>query len=537
MGSNPAAEARAYREHMQRVLGRDFNEFAKGVASQSLIQQQLGRIARVEFLADKRPSCSVFHDANELQSFLDDREAASPQGAECRELYLLEDLGRANIEVLGSRLRIPPEVFALHWEKEVAPVNRKTLRLNRYHNISLRYPVMHYLSEKIGAHDAELPPGLYIDRINNVPRKLQLVDDDGNMGVSMHQVSFWSNAESFDGPWTALLLIDPVLRELRLESSLFEDVDAELECPSGGFEPPILRLLPVYCGDGSPLPRLVDLHPFHGDIGARDVSVGMNEPPSSSTFPNFACMFDDLVQLYEDEKLRTGIGNTGYGSPLCTCIPLVSRYVAWLMRGWVQMQRARYWELYDKLHFACYSPGKSATTGSSTSWFQSWGLGKWRAETFRRLTFGSFKAELLAEDIEFNMRVLGVTKPAFSALDEEGTEIWQAVADSTAGLQRKFGALLAAYAQEASIYESQVANRQARNVGRLTALATVLVPISISAAIFSMGGEYLAGESKFWVFWAVSLPVVLVFTLSVFTKAFSWPVEVFTLALERGRVA
>jgi len=81
-------------------------------------------------------------------------------------------------------------------------------------------------------------------------------------------------------------------------------------------------------------------------------------------------------------------------------------------------------------------------------------------------------------------------------------------------------ALLTTYVQEALIHESRVANRQARNVGRLTALATILVPISFSAAIFSIGVEYLTGESKFWIFWAVSLPVVLVFTLFV-TNAFS----------------
>jgi Mg2+ and Co2+ transporter CorA len=51
--------------------------------------------------------------------------------------------------------------------------------------------------------------------------------------------------------------------------------------------------------------------------------------------------------------------------------------------------------------------------------------------------------------------------------------------------------------QEASLSESQIANYQARNVGRLTSLATILVPFSVSAGMFSMGGEYLAGEKNF----------------------------------------
>jgi Mg2+ and Co2+ transporter CorA len=51
--------------------------------------------------------------------------------------------------------------------------------------------------------------------------------------------------------------------------------------------------------------------------------------------------------------------------------------------------------------------------------------------------------------------------------------------------------------QEASLSESQIANYQAQNVGRLTSLATILVPFSVSAGMFSMGGEYLAGEKNF----------------------------------------
>jgi hypothetical protein len=42
----------------------------------------------------------------------------------------------------------------------------------------------------------------------------------------------------------------------------------------------------------------------------------------------------------------------------------------------------------------------------------------------------------------------------------------------------------------------------------------------VTAGIFSMGGDFLVGQSKFWVFWAVAIPLVLIFSLLIFTQTF-----------------
>lgn len=51
--------------------------------------------------------------------------------------------------------------------------------------------------------------------------------------------------------------------------------------------------------------------------------------------------------------------------------------------------------------------------------------------------------------------------------------------------------------------------KQARSSGQLTKIATVIVPCTFVASIFSMGGDFAAGESLFGVYWAVSIPVTL----------------------------
>ncbi|KAK0373463.1 hypothetical protein CLIM01_09194 [Colletotrichum limetticola] len=70
-----------------------------------------------------------------------------------------------------------------------------------------------------------------------------------------------------------------------------------------------------------------------------------------------------------------------------------------------------------------------------------------------------------------------------------------------------FGTFMDNFAKRANMQRLFANNRQARSAGQLTKLATVAVPFSIVSAIFSMGGDFAAGERLFWVYWGVSLPV------------------------------
>jgi hypothetical protein len=88
------------------------------------------------------------------------------------------------------------------------------------------------------------------------------------------------------------------------------------------------------------------------------------------------------------------------------------------------------------------------------------------------------------------------------------------------------------YAQRAAIEESfearkqtYDANRQARSAGQLTKIATIIVPCTFVASIFSMGGSFAAGEDLFYVYWAVSLPItvaLLVWVLQIDIREWWW---------------
>lgn len=57
--------------------------------------------------------------------------------------------------------------------------------------------------------------------------------------------------------------------------------------------------------------------------------------------------------------------------------------------------------------------------------------------------------------------------------------------------------------------QTAAANRMARSSGQLTKIATIIVPCTFVASIFSMGGDFAAGESLFYVYWLISVPITV----------------------------
>lgn len=63
--------------------------------------------------------------------------------------------------------------------------------------------------------------------------------------------------------------------------------------------------------------------------------------------------------------------------------------------------------------------------------------------------------------------------------------------------------------------EAERSIQEAQSVRVLTLLATVFIPLSFTCGLLSMSDEYLPGSAKFWVFFAVSVPlVILIFVIA-----------------------
>lgn len=59
---------------------------------------------------------------------------------------------------------------------------------------------------------------------------------------------------------------------------------------------------------------------------------------------------------------------------------------------------------------------------------------------------------------------------------------------------------------------------QSLSAGYLTPMAIIINPVSLIAAMFSMGDDFAAGESLFWVFWVKAVPVTLFVCFFVCTR-------------------
>ena len=75
--------------------------------------------------------------------------------------------------------------------------------------------------------------------------------------------------------------------------------------------------------------------------------------------------------------------------------------------------------------------------------------------------------------------IIDISSGGNSTVDQYEVANWRSLQNGGRSLSTKFDNLIAEYVQEGSIQEN-------RSVGRLTKLATVLVPFSITAGIFSM---------------------------------------------------
>ena len=67
-----------------------------------------------------------------------------------------------------------------------------------------------------------------------------------------------------------------------------------------------------------------------------------------------------------------------------------------------------------------------------------------------------------------------------------------------------------------SLLEAQQSTRETKYSSWLTIVATIFLPLSLTAGIFSMAGNYAPNGSQFWIYWVVSIGLILLITAFIF---------------------
>jgi hypothetical protein len=142
----------------------------------------------------------------------------------------------------------------------------------------------------------------------------------------------------------------------------------------------------------------------------------------------------------------------------------------------------------------------------------------WHPRDFGRLVRAKSALESIDWELRRNMDALGIGSESKRTAEAWEADAWQSLREVIKSLKIRLDIMLQAYMQSISVRETSAANKQARQVGYLTSLATIFIPLSFVAAIFSMGGDFSAGSDRFWVYWVVAVPVAAIGCLLLFTK-------------------
>lgn len=177
---------------IENTQEKDFPKFVQAMRLQDDTQRERGRSMVFEF--GDVTNATSFGSSEELKTYLDKKAKECSTDEGFRSLFFLENLGRNYVEILGSRLSIPPSFFRAHWTDPESIIDQYSLSqpYPEYHR--LKYPQLHRLILSAENEDYQLGP--YSDPKSDLERYLLLPDKGRNFEMSTHQVSCWSRMKS-----------------------------------------------------------------------------------------------------------------------------------------------------------------------------------------------------------------------------------------------------------------------------------------------------------------------------------------------------
>ncbi|KAF4546053.1 Magnesium and cobalt transport protein [Lasiodiplodia theobromae] len=404
-----------------------------------------------------------------------------------RRLFLLEGLDPRLVDVLGSQLGVPPMVFisqaASPGTIDLTDADGFLHDPSQYWNVQVQQ--LHKLSDGFYTHR-----GRFWNE-HATPKRLAgtFVKRAYSWSFTQHLVSFWSTKHS-NNSWDAVLLVDPAWH-----ATVFESTDRETRKH--------LPADPAFAihHDEKALPRAPSASMHALPLSADQWS---HPPPQK---PSLMSMRARLVDLY------TRFPHGATADP-ASAAAFCKGFVFSLWEMTIRCLQWRYIALWDEEVFRSYHHHDV----------------QWRRADFQKMADQQLVTRRVKRDFFDVCRKLGVVGDGGNGrgggVGVAGVgggggrgckeRSWGWLLERITVLDEQIGDMIVVYGQRSSVEESLTANSQARSVGRLTALAAVLVPFSIAAGICSMSDEYAAGKSRFWVFWAIAVPLASLLLIWVF---------------------
>ncbi|KAI1639629.1 hypothetical protein F4809DRAFT_594920, partial [Biscogniauxia mediterranea] len=431
------------------------------------------KVAAVDFVAGQAPPrVQEITNGSGLARCLD-----SPLPSGTSRLYIVEDLSRDVVEILGSKLDIDPLFFReqisdYFWyntrdpwvelpDLEVVSRDRPFFRIS--------YMQPRYFENENEFIAAKREAGLF-----NVLRRL----DDDNHG------------SLFDENGATVALV-------RCKTSLWIKPGTEKDRIGVLLiDPPITRGIPLWGG----------YRPFVGSPTLSQAQRTYDKPPRDT-------LYNEL--LFWTRKMAQGDIDAVGEHPLV----MAHRMFQIVCAEWLTLNRyilARLgqieWEV-ERPDFRVESTTRGIDSSLSKS--HTW---RRRLPVYRGLITDTM-------DKLFRRGVPGVSRPAPEPAYAKPAPPRDAVADlredfdavdrQIAGLLRQTERITAVTTAVAAFEESRRAVEQNRALGRLTYLAVIFAPLSFVSSFFSMSDNVSALSQTYWVYFCVAVPISLAVYLVV----------------------
>ena len=457
-----------------------------------------GRAAVLEFRAGSVPVRKIFDNVDALEDYF-----KNTRGRSCgHRLYLLEDISLEYVEAFGSYFWMDPYLFAsqqnfTHWTStrhdhgfpSKLPSTRRPDPLYTLHY----YETIKLAKRPLGAAT--------MNTFSNLTRRIERAKIDypennkDNIYMIRRNASFWSH-KTGEGGWNGLMLVEPPIGD-NVEITYKKKSRIE-RIPSEPYQK-----------------GYVDFSNWNRCSASSLKYEIVRGPPRTS-------MLDDIIYYWEEVASGDLIA-AALNNPALSAVHLqklvASNWLVLLEYIWAALSdlERTLWHFEDPTNENTEDLlarlNQTLAEGNRLRRRLSWYLDEleW---TMRSLNITTDERDLnnkrqkdlsIGEDFKFIHARLHTCKQKVESL-----------ATVVTGLLSVCQGKISESVARTSAETATVSANEARLVSRLTVLAVIFIPLSFSASIFSMGGDFQPGGSRFWLYFAVSLPMLFLILGFVF---------------------
>ncbi|KUI53117.1 hypothetical protein VP1G_00351 [Cytospora mali] len=450
-------------------------------------------------------------------------DSIQPPDQSSKRLIVIEGLEPRMLEVMGVKFGVPPSFFLGHCDEwtTINVVDRACARDNTVYWRALVPQVRHISTQKL---EEQFGPDCYSTwalQAGNVDRWAVELQPDTHRIRFRNIVSYWGIEHPSKGGWTAIVLVDPSHTKLRRVGIGSKNPESPALFDTQNFEVPHKLFSEAIISHES--------SPSH--------SMGFEDPPWLVPVihrNHCSALFDEIKHFY-----ASGASRSNYNDPFSA-----TEYIRNFVRSaWDEC----IWRLESVLHDDILDDHGSHGIASVSGEKEVKKFQKLMEETFSIGDSKQHVREIVRafhyDDYIYRKHRLEPSRGSGEqgvryALDSSEWEAlnWAHLHGKLERVEQNIRDHMERYSQRAALMQmveaakqtdeankltaqglkqTDASNRMARSSGQLTKIATVIVPCSFVASIFSMGDEFAAGKSLFFVYWVISMPITLVLLLWV----------------------